>query len=79
LFFKHNLLINTVGGLIGVILSVFLVSLQGYYSFFKIPGLDTAYPVDLQINNLLLVFATLVFAGLFSGFMSSLVVKKLNS
>lgn len=79
LFFKHNLLINTVGGLIGVILSVFLVSLQGYYSFFKIPGLDTAYPVDLQINNLLLVFATLVFAGLFSGFISSLVVKKLNS
>ena len=33
----------------------------------------------LQINNVLLVFVTLVFAGLFSGVLSSIVVKKLNS
>ena len=78
LFFKHNLLINIIGGAVGVSLSVLLVYLQGYYSIFKIPGLDTAYPVALQINNVLLVFVTLVFAGLFSGFLSSLVVKKLN-
>jgi ABC-type transport system, involved in lipoprotein release, permease component len=79
LFFKHNLLINIIGGAVGVSLSILLVYLQGYYSIFKIPGLDTAYPVALQINNVLLVFVTLVFAGLFSGFLSSLVVKKLNS
>ena len=79
LFFKHNLLINVIGGAVGVSLSILLVYLQGYYSIFKIPGLDTAYPVALQINNLLLVFVTLVFAGLFSGFLSSLVVKKLDS
>ena len=75
LFFKHNLLINIIGGVIGVVLSVFLVFLQSNYSLFKIPGLDTAYPVALQINNVLLVFVTLVFAGLFSGFLSSLVIK----
>tara|TARA_B100001758_G_scaffold227773_1_gene221469 strand:+ start:986 stop:2170 length:1185 start_codon:yes stop_codon:yes gene_type:complete len=79
LFFKHNLLINIIGGVIGVALSVFLVCLQDLYSFFKIPGLDTAYPVALETNNMLLVFVTLVSAGLFSGFLSSLVVKKLNS
>ena len=79
LFFKHNLLINIIGGAVGVSLSILLVYLQGYYSIFKIPGLDTAYPVALQINNVLLVFVTLVFAGLFSGVLSSLVVKKLNS
>ena len=79
LFFKNNLLINLIGGVIGGSLSIFLIYLQGRYSFFKIPGLDTAYPVALQINNILLVFFTLVFAGLFSGFLSSFVVKKLNS
>ena len=79
LFFKHNLLINIIGGAVGVSLSVLLIYLQGHYSIFKIPGLDTAYPVVLQINNVLLVFVTLVFAGLFSGVLSSLVVKKLNS
>ena len=79
LFFKHNLLINIIGGAVGVSLSILLVYLQGHYSIFKIPGLDTAYPVALQINNVLLVFVTLVFAGLFSGLLSSLVVKKLNS
>ena len=79
LFFKHNLLINIIGGAVGVSLSILLVLLQGNYSIFKIPGLDTAYPVALQINNVLLVFVALVFAGFFSGFLSSLVVKKLNS
>ena len=79
LFFKHNLLINIIGGAVGVSLSILLVYLQGYYSIFKIPGLDTAYPVALQIKNVLLVFVTLVFTGLFSGFLSSQVVKKLNS
>ena len=79
LFFKHNLLINAIGGIIGVSLSVFLVYLQDFYSIFKIPGLDTAYPVALDLNNLFIVIITLIFAGVFSGLMSSLVVKKLNN
>ena len=79
LFFKHNLLINAIGGIIGVSLSVFLVYLQDFYSVFKIPGLDTAYPVALDLNNLFIVIITLLFAGVFSGLMSSLVVKKLNN
>ena len=79
LFFKHNLLINAIGGIIGVSLSVFLVYLQDFYSIFKIPDLDTAYPVALELNNLFIVIITLIFAGVFSGLMSSLVVKKLNN
>ena len=79
LFFKHNLLINAIGGIIGVSLGVFLVYLQDFYSIFKIPGLDTAYPVALELNNLFIVIITLIFAGVFSGLMSSLVVKKLNN
>ena len=79
LFFKHNLLINIIGGAIGVLISIALVFSQSYYSFFKIPGLDIAYPVSLEINNVLLVIFTLFIAGLFSGTISSLVVKKLKS
>lgn len=79
LFFKHNLLINIMGGAIGVLISIALVFSQSYYSIFKIPGLDIAYPVSLEINNILLVVFTLFGAGLFSGTISSLVVKRLKS
>ena len=79
LFFKHNLLINIIGGAIGVLISIALVFSQSYYSVFKIPGLDIAYPVSLEINNILLVVFTLFIAGLFSGTISSLVVKRLKN
>ena len=79
LFFKHNLLINIIGGAIGVLISIALVFSQSYYSVFKIPGLDIAYPVSLEINNILLVVFTLFIAGLFSGTISSLVVNRLKN
>ena len=78
LFFKHNLLINIIGGIIGVCFSVMLVYLQNRFSIFKIPGLDAAYPVALELNNVLLVLVTLIFAGIFSGFVSSVVVRNLS-
>ena len=78
LFFKHNLLINIIGGVFGVCLSVLIVFLQNYFSVFKIPGLDTPYPVHMDINNIFLVIVTLIFAGIISGFMSRVVVKKLK-
>ena len=79
LFFKHNLLINIIGGAIGALISIVLVFSQSYYSIFKIPGLDIAYPVGLEINNILLVVFTLFIAGLFSGTISFLVLKRLKS
>lgn len=78
LFFKHNLLINIMGGAIGLLISIALVFSQSYYSIFKIPGLDIAYPVSLEINNILFVAFTLFVAGLFSGYVSSLTLKKLR-
>ena len=78
LFFKHNLLINIIGGVFGVCLSALIVFLQNYFSVFKIPGLDTPYPVHMDINNIFLVIVTLIFASIISGFMSKIVVKKLK-
>jgi len=78
LFFKHNLLINIIGGVFGVCLSWLIVFLQNYFSVFKIPGLDTPYPVHMDVNNIFLVIVTLIFASIISGFMSRVVVKKLK-
>ena len=78
LFFKHNLLINIIGGVFGVCLSLLIVFLQNYFSVFKIPGLDTPYPVHMDINNIFLVIVTLIFASIISGFISRVVVKKLK-
>lgn len=77
-FFKHNLLINIIGGSIGIFISIMLVFSQSYYSIFKIPGLDIAYPVSLVFSNIFLVFITLIIVGLFSGYVSSLTLKKLR-
>ena len=77
-FFKHNLLINIIGGSIGIFISIMLVFSQSYYSIFKIPGLDIAYPVSLVFSNIILVFITLIIVGLFSGYVSSLTLKKLR-
>ena len=78
LFFKHNLLINIIGGVFGVCLSWLIVFLQNYFSVFKIPGLDAPYPVHMDVNNIFLVIVTLIFASIISGFMSRVVVKKLK-
>lgn len=78
LFFKNNLLINIIGAAIGVFSSLILVFSQIYFSFFKIPGLDVPYPVNINLNNIVLIVITLVFAGIFSAIISSIVVKKLD-
>ena len=78
LFFKNNLLINLIGGAIGVSLSILLIYLQGYYSFFKIPGLNIGYPVLLDLWNIFLVFTTMIFVGIVSAYTSSLLVNRVE-
>ena len=76
IFFKHNFMLNSIGGLIGLTLSIFLIYIQLKFSFFKIPGLDIGYPVSLKFTNLLFVLITIAVTGLCSAYMSSLVLKK---
>ena len=78
LFFKHNFLINLLGGSIGLLISIAIVSVQDYFSIFTIPGIDSPYPVSLVFSNIILVFITLIIVGLFSGYVSSLILKKLR-
>ncbi len=78
IFFKHNLLLNSIGGIIGIAFSTILIYAQLKLSFFKIPGLDVAYPVSLDFTNIIFVLITIIITGLCSAYFSSLVVKKLN-
>ncbi len=78
IFFKHNLLLNFIGGIIGIAFSTIIVYGQLKFSFFKIPGLDVAYPVLLEFANILFVLITIIITGLCSAYFSSLIVKKLN-
>ena len=78
IFFKHNLLLNSIGGIIGITFSTIIVYAQLKLSFFKIPGLDIAYPVSLDFANIIFVLITIIITGLCSAYFSSLVVKKLN-
>ena len=53
LFFKHNFLINLLGGSIGLLISIVIVSVQDYFSIFTIPGIDSPYPVSLIFSNII--------------------------
>jgi len=76
IFFKHNFMLNSIGGLIGLALSIFLICVQLKFSLFKIPGLDISYPVALKLTNVLFVLITVAVTGLCSAYISSSMLKK---
>lgn len=78
IFFKHNLLLNFIGGIIGIAFSIITVCAQLKFSFFRIPGLDIGYPVSLNVANIFFVLITVIITGVCSAYISSLIVKKLN-
>ena len=76
LFFKHNFLLNSIGGIIGISLSIMLVWAQLNFSFFKIPGLEIGYPVAIKFMNIVFVIITVIITGFCSAYISSLILKK---
>ena len=76
LFFKHNFLLNVIGGIIGIALSIIIIYAQLNFSFFKIPGLEIGYPVAIKFMNIVFVIMTVIITGFCSAYISSLVLKK---
>lgn len=76
LFFKHNFLLNVIGGIIGIALSIIIIYAQLNFSFFKIPGLEIGYPVAIKFMNIVFVIITVIITGFCSAYISSLVLKK---
>ena len=76
LFFKHNFLLNVIGGIIGIALSIIIIYAQLNFSFLKIPGLEIGYPVAIKFMNIVFVIITVIITGFCSAYISSLVLKK---
>jgi len=77
IFFKNGLFINFIGLSLGLFFGISLVIAQMKFSIVKISSLELAYPVEFNLNNLLLVVFTALFVGLASSYLSSKTVRKL--
>ena len=77
IFFKNGLFINFIGLSLGLFFGISLVFAQMKFSIVRISSLELAYPVEFNLNNLLLVVFTALFVGLASSYLSSKAVRKL--
>ena len=77
IFFKNGLFINFIGLSLGLFFGISLVFAQMKFSIVRISSLELAYPVEFNLNNLLLVVFTALFVGLTSSYLSSKAVRKL--
>ena len=78
LFFKHGLLINLTGLLIGLFLSIILIYLQINFSIISIPGIDVPYPVSLKASNIVVLMVSAFFISVFSSYLGALASRKIS-
>ena len=76
-FFKNGMLINLIGLITGLFLSIIIVFIQLKFSIVKVGNLELAYPVQFNFSNLITVIFTALLAGAISSYISSKAVKKL--
>ncbi len=76
IFFLQGALLTTICGVLGVVLGVLLISAQLYFVLIKIPGTPFAYPVELNIKDILIVLATIFVLGLLASKIASYRISK---
>lgn len=77
IFLLQGTLLSVFGGIVGLLLGIIIVLLQQQFQFIMITP-TLAYPVVFNIQNVLIVFATIVLLGFIASFIaSSRVTKKL--
>lgn len=78
-FFYQSLLINCCGGVIGVLLGVFIVWLQDTFGLVKLTGTVVEYyPVELRWEDLVGILSSLLVLGLISYFPVQYLSKRLG-
>ena len=74
IFMNEGLLISVAGGIIGLLLGIIVVLLQQRFGFVKFGGggsyIVEAYPVMLKLDDVLLIFATILVVGCTSAFLT---------
>ena len=78
LFFKHGILINFSGLIIGLLASLVLIFLQVNYSIISIPGLDVPYPISLKTENIGILIICAIIVSVFSSYLGALASKKIS-
>ena len=78
LFFKHGLLINLTGLLIGLFLSLILIYMQMNFSIISIPGIDVPYPVSLKAGNIFVLMISAFFISIFSSYLGAVASRKIS-
>jgi len=76
-FFKNGMLINLIGLITGLFLSIIIVFIQLKFSIVKVGSLELAYPVQFNFSNLITVIFTALLVGAISSYISAKAVKKL--
>jgi len=75
IYFVQGVLVTSLGGLIGVVLGSLLIASQLAFGWLKItPSL--AYPVEFQLQNVLIVLATIIILGLIAAKIASIRVNE---
>lgn len=68
IFFLLGGLISWVGGGLGFVTGILLVILQEAFPFLYVPGTSLPYPVELHLQNCVLVLLTIFVLGVFAAF-----------
>jgi lipoprotein-releasing system permease protein len=70
IFLYHGMMIAALGGMIGLVLGVFLVWLQTHFGFITMTGaIVEAYPVELKLSDMVLIFCTTLGLGFLTSFL----------
>lgn len=70
IFFLKGVMMSVFGGLFGIFLGCLLVLSQLYFEWFMITPF-LAYPVAIEVTNLIIVFLTISVLGLFASWLAS--------
>ena len=76
IFFLQGALLSIICGSLGVLLGVLLISAQISFELVTIPGTSFAYPVELNIRDVVLVFVTIFILGLIASKVASYRISK---
>ncbi len=75
IFFNEGLLVSVVGGLLGLLLGIIAVLAQQYFGFIRLGNggsyVIDAYPVALQLTDVILVFFTITTIGSLASFFTA--------
>ena len=75
IFFNEGLLVSVVGGLLGLLIGIVAVLIQDYFGIIRLGNggnyIIDAYPVALEITDIILVFFTITIIGSLASFFTA--------